>query len=165
MTALCGRIGTKGRQRRTALLLLGALGLGGCAAKRAYNNGVKRAKDEQYAQAILCYKKPIAKAPNLALAHYNMGVCYQNLQLFDNAVRAYEEAIDSRPDMLEAYWNLALLLGKMERFGEANERWRQALHHCESGRDAERINLHIKANEEKQQASQEGGTGTQEGGE
>ena len=65
---------------KSAIWVLLALTLGaGCAAKRAYNRGVKLAADAQYGKATLCFRKAAEKKPDFAYAHYNRAKCYEKL--------------------------------------------------------------------------------------
>jgi glycosyltransferase involved in cell wall biosynthesis len=83
-----------------------------------YNNlGNLWQTQSNFAEAIACYEKLLAIAPDFATGYFNLGIARKSVYDFTGAIAAYIEALKINPEYAEAYQNLAVALqqtGKLE---------------------------------------------------
>jgi predicted O-linked N-acetylglucosamine transferase (SPINDLY family) len=110
------------RQRRMAEALGQAVGL---LARYPHceilNNitGALHAALGGFEQAIHCYDKAIALAPDFFEAYNNRGIALNGVHRHDEAVSSFDMAIGLHPDNLEAYMNRGIALRRLRRLEEA----------------------------------------------
>jgi tetratricopeptide (TPR) repeat protein len=77
--------------------------------------------------AISCFRKAVAFAPEMAEAWNNLGVAQDELNLAENALNSYRKAIEIQLDYASAHLNLGISLQKSEQFKEAGEHYNKVL--------------------------------------
>ena len=82
---------------------------------------------EQYADAIECYAKAIAIAPEIPELHFNLGFAAQRLQRHSVALQGYEQALRLRPEWIDAHNNIGLSLIELHRPEDAAAHFRKVL--------------------------------------
>jgi tetratricopeptide (TPR) repeat protein len=84
------------------------------ALKATYAQQVEKLSAEEYftignyTEAIRCYQRFLAIAPNDTQAYYYMGNAYYNIKRFNEAIRCYQKAIAIDPNYATAYANMGL---------------------------------------------------------
>ena len=78
-------------------------------------------------EAISCFRRAVAFAPDPAEAWNNLGVAQDEFHLVENAATSYQKAIELAPDYASAHFNLGVSLQKLGRFSEAEAHFREVL--------------------------------------
>lgn len=71
-------------------------------ARKAYD-------EEQYAEAISCYKQAIALDPNVFDAYFYLAAGYTVIKRYEEAIKAMEKANELRPGLAPVNYNLGML--------------------------------------------------------
>ncbi len=74
----------------------------------AYNLGVVREGQENYAAAIEAYQKAVDLSPSHFLALNNLGNCYRNVGEIQKSLAVYKKCIEANPKHLECHFNLGV---------------------------------------------------------
>ncbi len=77
--------------------------------------------------AVIAYRRVLARQPNNAECHYNMALALQGLNQNDAAIAGYRRAIELKPRFAEAHNNLGNILQKQGRLDEASQAYEHAL--------------------------------------
>ena len=94
--------------------------------------GMKAYREEQYAQAIDCYRRAIAIDPNLFEAYFYLADSWNMLGRQEEAIKAMETARAIRPGSTSACYNLGVLYKRIGRKAEARTYLEKALAMVES---------------------------------
>jgi predicted TPR repeat methyltransferase len=78
-------------------------------------------------EAISCFRRAVAFAPDMAEAWNNLGVAQDEFHMIENASNSYKKAIEIQPDYASAHFNLGVSLQKLERFKEAEDHYNKVL--------------------------------------
>lgn len=81
----------------------------------------------EFEQAIIEYKKAIARNPNSPLIYNRLGVAYSELKQYDAALDAYQRAIALSPMTAEPHYNMGLVYLKQGNFPHALEAFKRAI--------------------------------------
>ncbi len=93
---------------------------------------MKAYREEQYAQAIDCYRRAIAIDPNLFEAYFYLADSWNMLGRQEEAIKAMETARAIRPGSTSACYNLGVLYKRIGRKAEAQAYLEKALAMVES---------------------------------
>jgi len=91
------------------------------------NKGYSHQKEENYKEAIECYKKAIDFDPNYACAYNDLGIVYFYLKQPEKAIEQFKKAIEIDPNYLGAYTNLALTYENLDNNQEAIKYWQKRI--------------------------------------
>ena len=94
--------------------------------------GMKAYREEQYAQAIDCYRRAIAIDPNLFEAYFYLADSWNMLGRQEEAIKAMETARAIRPGNTSVCYNLGVLYKRIGRKAEARAYLEKALGMVES---------------------------------
>jgi Flp pilus assembly protein TadD len=75
--------------------------------KQTFKQAIEAGKAGRLDEAEGLYKQILAKAPNLAVAHYNLGFVYRQKKDWASAETEYQKAIELQPDSSAGYVALA----------------------------------------------------------
>jgi protein O-GlcNAc transferase len=78
-------------------------------------------------EAVACFKKLLARQPDLVDGHNDLGITYAYLGNLDDAIACYQTAIQLKPDFDSAYNNLGSALHGKGKSDEAIACYRKAL--------------------------------------
>jgi tetratricopeptide (TPR) repeat protein len=87
---------------------------------------ILRARDRP-AEAMICYERALALAPNSVDTLYNLGNICQDFGQPERAIAYFQQALGLRPDAVELHNNLGTALQDLGRLDEAIARYRLAL--------------------------------------
>jgi|GEM_PF-6175053 tetratricopeptide (TPR) repeat protein len=76
-------------------------------ADQWFNKGNTAYQENNYDEAVTCYKKAVALDPAFASAFYNLGIIYDARGMADEAISAYKQVLAIKPDYHTASTNLA----------------------------------------------------------
>src|SRR3972149_8732347 len=93
---------------RTAALVLAALVLAGCGARRPFDQGVAYLRQGQYVQARAAFDQAIREAPGSAEAYTNRGITRAPLGDLDGALEDYTRAAELAPKDPDGPYNRGL---------------------------------------------------------
>lgn len=96
-------------------------------ARPHINLGVAYHYEQQYEQAVRCYRQAIALEPRFVKAYNNLGVTLRHLRRYDEAIQEHLKALRLRPDDAEAMANLGLLYRLTGRLDESVAILQQAI--------------------------------------
>jgi Tfp pilus assembly protein PilF len=96
-------------------------------ADQEYARGVQHRQQNRLAEALACYERAIALAPNHARAHNNIGVIRQQWCEPAAAQAAYQKAVEADPQFGLAWFNLGNCFRQDNRLDEAQTAYRRAL--------------------------------------
>src|SRR3990172_6636818 len=82
---------------RTAALVLAALVLAGCGARRPFDQGVAYLRQGQYVQARAAFDQAIREAPGSAEAYTNRGIAWIAKRAYPQAVADFTQALELDP--------------------------------------------------------------------
>ncbi|MFA5275358.1 MAG: tetratricopeptide repeat protein [Candidatus Omnitrophota bacterium] len=81
------------------------------------------ARNFDWKDPVLFYKKIIRFSPLSFQAHNNLGLQYEYRKQYEPAIQEYRTALEIKPGLLEAHSNLANLYFKMNRLSEAKNEY------------------------------------------
>ena len=118
-------------------------------ADAEYARGVQLRQENRLVEALSCYERAVALAPEHARSHNNIGVIRQQSGEPASAEAAYRKAVEADPQFGLAWFNLGNCFRQDNRLPEAQATYRRALELMPD--DAEtRINLAIVLRELRQ---------------
>jgi Tfp pilus assembly protein PilF len=88
-------------------------------AKKEYDQGLKRARDNKPDQAIKHFQAAVLMHPQYYSAFTAMAEQHAKLEDIDGAIAAYRKAIEIKSDRADAYTGIGVLLVKQKRYVEA----------------------------------------------
>jgi len=111
------------------VMLIGGAGraLSGTRAQAYADEGDKYFKSNDYAQAIVSYKKAVALDPKLGLAYYGLGLCHHQQGQWQQAVVAWRHAKALLQPEGAMYITLGNDLYHLKRYDEALQSFRAAI--------------------------------------
>jgi predicted TPR repeat methyltransferase len=74
-------------------------------------------------EAISCFRRAVAFAPDMAESWNNLGVAQDEFHMIENATRSYQKAIEVKPGYASAHFNLGVSLQKLGRFKAAADHY------------------------------------------
>ena len=80
----------------------------------------------EYADAELCCRKVISRAPGLPVVYANRGIALHHLNRTQEAIECFREAIKFQPDFVDAHVNLGDALNAIKKPVEACHAYRDA---------------------------------------
>jgi Flp pilus assembly protein TadD len=86
-----------------------------------------RVKDENYDEAIKCYKKATTIDSGSALPYRFLGVVYQEKEMLDEAISAYRKVVMIEPNDAGTHYNLGVIYAKKGMLNEAISAYRKAV--------------------------------------
>lgn len=96
--------------------------------ERAYNQlGINFLGQQEYAEAVVQFKKAVEINPIFSTPYNQMGYCYRFLENYEEAEKAFQKYIELIPDDPNPYDSYAELLMKMGKFDESIENYQKAL--------------------------------------
>ena len=125
-----------------------------------FRRGNQHASDRDHPQAIDCYLRAIALAPEVAEIHFNLGTVFLELKRWDKAAACFQRAVALSPDFADAYFNLGIAHYESKSVESAIAAYRRAselaprrpgvlynlgLAHQETGDHAEAIDCYRRA--------------------
>lgn len=102
-------------------------GLAEEAAEEWFSKGVKSIEEENYEQAIHCFKKTIDIHPNHVPSYNNLGYIYNIMGMWDKAIETYKKALTINPNDVRIHHDLGVSLYKKEMFDEAIAEFKKAI--------------------------------------
>ncbi len=109
------------------LFFLADAGLAEEAAEEWFSKGVKSIEEENYEQAIHCFKKTIDIHPNHVPSYNNLGYIYNIMGMWDKAIETYKKALTINPNDVRIHHDLGVSLYKKEMFDEAIAEFKKAI--------------------------------------
>ncbi|MFC1716750.1 tetratricopeptide repeat protein [Candidatus Poribacteria bacterium] len=106
------------------IFIITILGLSGCSGDSAeilYNKGTGLYDMGRYEEAIECFDKAIAIAPNHSVAWSDKGMALSNIGRYEEAIECFDKAIEIAPNYSVAWSNKVLALSSMGRYEEVIE--------------------------------------------
>ncbi|MGA2775875.1 MAG: tetratricopeptide repeat protein [Candidatus Omnitrophota bacterium] len=88
-----------------------------------YYASLTAARNFDWKDPVIFYKKLIRFSLASFQGHNNLGLQYEYLRQYDLAIKEYQEALEIKPGLLEAHSNLANLYFKMGRLSEAKNEY------------------------------------------
>ena len=79
--------------------------LSGAGVEAWFRQGNRHAAERDHLQAIDCYLRAIALAPEAVEIHFNLGTVFLDLKRWDEAAACFQRAITLSPDFADAYFN------------------------------------------------------------
>jgi tetratricopeptide (TPR) repeat protein len=132
----------------------------GAGVESWFGRGNRHAAERDHLQAIDCYLRAIALAPEAVEIHFNLGTVFLELKRWDEAAACFRRAVELEPDFADAFFNLGIAHYESKDVERAIAAYRRAselapgrtdalynlgLAHQETGHHAEALDCYRRA--------------------